>query len=433
MNPCKLLICLCLVLAMPMAHAGPRIERWQTTSGAGVLFVENHSLPILDVQVDFAAGTAHEAEGKEGVASLTRALVDLGVAGMDEMQIASRMADLGARLSGGVDMDRASVALRTLSMADKRGPALDMLRAILSTPQFPAAVFDREQARSIATLKEALTRPEAIASRAFWAAIYGAHPYGRHATPESVAALVRADVVAFHAANYTAQRARVTIVGDLSRDEAESVAEALTVALPSGPLPAEIAVPELPAAGERRIDHPAVQAHLLVGLPALKRGDPDFFPLAVGNYSLGGGGFVSRLMKEVRDKRGLAYSVHSYFLPLQQLGPFQMGLQTKKTQADDALKVAREVLASFLEQGPTETELQAAKQNLIGSFPLRLDSNRKLLENVAMIGFYGLPLDYLDRYPENIEKVTVADIKAAFARHLRPEHLVTVVVAGAGE
>jgi zinc protease len=186
----------------------------------------------------------------------------------------------------------------------------------------------------------------------------------------------------------------------------------------------------LPASGEQRIAHPAVQAHLLVGLPALKRGDPDFFPLAVGNYSLGGGGFVSRLMKEVRDKRGLAYSVHSYFQPLQQLGPFQMGLQTKKTQADDALKVAREVLASFLEQGPTETELQAAKQNLIGSFPLRLDSNRELLENVAMIGFYGLPLDYLDRYPENIEKVTVADIKAAFARHVRPEHLVTVVVAG---
>jgi zinc protease len=135
-------------------------------------------------------------------------------------------------------------------------------------------------------------------------------------------------------------------------------------------------------------------------------------------------------MKEVRDKRGLAYSVHSYFLPLQQLGPFQIGLQTKKAQANDALKVAREVLASFLEQGPTETELQAAKQNLIGSFPLRLDSNRKILENVALIGFYDLPLDYLDRYPENIEKVTVADIKAAYSRHVRPEHLVTVVVAG---
>ena len=128
--------------------------------------------------------------------------------------------------------------------------------------------------------------------------------------------------------------------------------------------------------------------------------------------------------------RGLASSVHSYFLPLQQLGPFQLGLQTKKAQANDALQVARDVLANFLEQGPSEAELKAAKQNLIGSFPLRLDSNRKLLENVAMIGFYGLPLDYLDHYPENIEKVTVADVKAAFSRHVRPEHLVTVVVGG---
>jgi zinc protease len=430
MNPCKLLIGLCLALAAQLSHAGPKIERWQTTSGARVLFVENHSLPILDVQVDFAAGTAHDGEGKAGVASLTRGILDLGVPGMDETQIASRMADIGALLSGGVDMDRASVALRTLSMADKRGPALEMLRAILSQPQFPAAVLEREQARSVSALKEALTRPDAIASKAFWKAMYVEHPYGRYATPESVSSLARADVVAFHTANYTAQRATVAIVGDLSRAQAESVAEQLTVGLPSGSAMGGVVLPRLPAGGEQRIAHPAVQAHLLLGMPALRRGDPDFFPLLVGNYSLGGGGFVSRLMKEVRDKRGLAYSVHSYFLPLQQLGPFQIGLQTKKAQANDALKLTREVLATFLAEGPSETELQAAKQNLVGSFPLRLDSNRKILENVALIGFYELPLDYLDRYPENIEKVTVADIKAAYSRHVRPEHLVTVVVAG---
>lgn len=430
MNSCKLLIFLCLALLGQSAGAGPTIERWQTSSGTRVHFVENHSLPILDVQVDFAAGTARDGEGKAGLASLTRGILDLGVPGMDETQIASRMADLGAKLSGDVDMDRASVALRTLSMPDKRGPALDMLRAILSSPQFPIEVFDREKIRSIAALKEALTRPDAIASQAFWAAMYASHPYGRYATPETVSALARADVVAFHAVNYTAQSASVAIVGDLSRVEAESVAEALTAGLPSGPAAIGLAVPDLPASGEQRIDHPAAQAHLLLGLPALRRGDPDFFPLVVGNYSLGGGGFVSRLMKEVRDKRGLAYSVHSYFMPLQQLGPFQVGLQTKKAQAGAALKLTREVLAAFLEQGPSDAELLAAKQNLIGSFPLRLDSNRKLLDNVAIIGFYGLPLDYLDRYPENIKRVTVTDVRAAFSRHVRPEHLVTVVVAG---
>ncbi|MEF8750567.1 MAG: insulinase family protein, partial [Candidatus Accumulibacter necessarius] len=185
MNPAKLLTCLCLFLAAALTHAGPTIESWQTSSGARVLFVENHSLPIVDVQVDFAAGTAHEAEGKAGVASLTQALVDLGVSGMDETQIANRMADLGAQLSGGVDTDRASLRLRTLSMADKRGPALDMLTAILSRPTFPAEVLEREKARTVAALKESLTRPDVIASRAFWAALYPAHPYGRQATPDS--------------------------------------------------------------------------------------------------------------------------------------------------------------------------------------------------------------------------------------------------------
>jgi zinc protease len=260
--------------------------------------------------------------------------------------------------------------------------------------------------------------------------MYVAHPYGRQATAESVAALERTNVLAFHAAHYTAPRATLAIVGDLSRAQAEAVAEDLTAALPASPGMTTIAVPELPSSSEQRIAHPALQAHLLLGLPAVKRGDPDFFPLLVGNYTLGGGGFVSRLMKVVRDQRGMAYSVHSYFQPLAQLGPFQIGLQTKKEQAQDALRLTREVLASFLAQGPSREELLAAKQNLIGSFPLRLDSNSEILGSVAVIGFYGLPLDYLDRYPDNIEKVTLADIKAAFARRVRPAHLATVIVAG---
>ena len=169
---------------------------------------------------------------------------------------------------------------------------------------------------------------------------------------------------------------------------------------------------------------------MLIGLPALKRGDPDFFALQVGNYTLGGGGFVSRLMREVREKRGFAYSVYSAFLPMAQPGPFQIGLQTRKEQAGEALRVVREVLSGFLAEGPDEAELLAAKQYLAGSFPLRLDSNRKLLDNVAVIGFYGLPLDYLDTYVANVEKVTAAEVRAAFARHVRQENLATVVVGG---
>lgn len=430
MNPFQLFAALCLALATQLATAGPKIESWVTPSGARVYFVENHALPILDVQVDFAAGTAYDPVGRAGVATLTHGLLDLGVEGMDETQLSSRLADLGAQLGGGADMDRASVVLRTLSAAEQRVPAVDILRAVLSTPRFPAEVFEREKARTLAALKDALTRPEAIAGRAFWAAMYPGHPYGVQSTPESVADIARDDLAAFYQTYYTAQRASLAIVGDLSRAEAETLAQRLTEGLPSGGAPASVGDPLLPVAAEQRIAHPAAQAHMLIGLPAIKRGEPDLFPLLVGNYSLGGGGFVSRLMKEVRDKRGLTYGVYSYFMPLAQRGPFQIGLQTKRAQADEALKVTREVLAGFLAEGPSEVELKAAKQNLVGSFPLRLDSNKKILENVAAIGFYGLPLDWLDRYAERIEQVTAADIRAAFARHVKPEHLVTVVVAG---
>jgi zinc protease len=320
-----------------------------------------------------------------------------------------------------------------LSKPDTREAALDVLLAVLTTPKFPAAVFEREKARAVAVLKDSLTRPGTIASHAFRAAMYPNHPYGRSATPESILAISRDDLEGFYKGHYGASGVALTIVGDVGRSEAEALAQKLTAGLPVGSRYQPVEAPGLPNGGEQRLAHPAAQAHVLIGLPALKRGDPDFFALQVGNYTLGGGGFVSRLMQEVREKRGFAYSVYSAFLPLAQTGPFQIGLQTRKEQSDEALSVARDVLARFLAEGPDEAELLAAKQYLSGSFPLRLDSNSKLLDNVAVIGFYGLPLDYLDTYVNQIEKVTVADIRAAFARHVRPENLVTVVVGGKEE
>jgi zinc protease len=274
-----------------------------------------------------------------------------------------------------------------------------------------------------------MTRPDSIAGKAFWAAMYPNHPYGRQATPESVAALNRDDLAAFHARYYVAANASITLVGDLSRGEAEKIAEAIAADLPKGVAATLPAAPELAAGNTIALAHPASQAHVYIGLPAIERGNPDFFPLLVGNYTLGGGGFVSRLMKEVRDQRGYAYSVYSYFAPMRHTGPFQIGLQTKRSQAKDAVKVAREVLDGFLRDGPSEDELAAAKANLTGSFPLRLDSNKKILDNVANIAFYGLPLDYLDHYQAKVQAVSAEQIKAAFARRVIPNNLVTVTVA----
>jgi zinc protease len=166
----------------------------------------------------------------------------------------------------------------------------------------------------------------------------------------------------------------------------------------------------------------------LLGMPALARGDKDFFALTVGNYILGGGGFVSRIYREVREQRGLAYSSYSYFNPMTQPGPYIAGLQTRKDQTDEALKVVRETIATFLRDGPTEAELKAAKDNLIGGFALRIDNNRKILDNLSMIGYHQLPLDYLDTWTAQVSRVTVADIRSAFARKLSLDRMVTVVV-----
>lgn len=420
---------LCLLAAAPLAIAAPPIQQWTAPSGARVSFVETHALPMVDIQVDFAAGSAYDPADKAGLASLTRGLLDNGAGDLDENQLAGRLADLGALLTGNADLDRASIGLRTLSAADKRLPAAAVLQAVLQAPRFDEAILQREKARAISGLKEALTRPDALASRAFWSALYPNHPYGRQTTPESLASIERADLTAFWRDHYSAARASIAIVGDLSRADAELLAQQLTTGLPAGlplsPLPAA----PLPAGGEVSVAHPASQSHLAIGLPALQRNDADFFPLTVGNYILGGGGFVSRLTKEVRDQRGYAYSVYSYFLPSQVAGPFEIGLQTKRSQAGDALKVVRQVLAEFLAKGPTAAELRAAKANIVGGFPLRLDSNKKLLDNVAVIGFYRLPLDWLERYSQRVEAVTLADIRAAFARRIDPAHLVTVKVA----
>ncbi len=425
----KLLTAVVALLAAQSALAGVKIEHWVSPTGARVYFVESRVLPMLDVQVDFAAGSMFDPAGKSGTAALTRSTLDLGAGTRDETAIAEQLADIGATLGGGADTDRASVAVRTLAAPEKRNAAIDILRNVLQAPRFDPAIVEREKARTVAGLKEALTRPDAIAGKAFWSALYPAHPYGRQATPESVAALTRDELAAHHARHYTAANASITLVGDISRAEAEKIAESLVAGLPAGSAATLPAPPVVAPGNTVKLAHPASQAHVLIGLPAIERGNPDFFPLLVGNYTLGGGGFVSRLMKEVRDKRGYAYSVYSYFSPLRQTGPFQIGLQTKRSQAQDAIKVTRGVLDAFLKEGPSAEELVAAKANLTGSFPLRLDSNKKILDNVAVIGFYGLPLDWLNRYQEKVQAVTVDDVKQAFSRRVRPAELITVTVA----
>jgi zinc protease len=420
---------LIIMFATTAAHAGVKIEHWVAPSGAKVYFVEARVLPILDVQIDFAAGGAFVPAGKAGLARLTRGLLEAGAADLDEERIAARLVDIGARLGGSTDQDRASISLRTLVSKTEREAALELMRTVLSAPTFPQAVLEREKARTVASIREAETRPDAIAGKRFAAAIYPDHPYGVTPAVESVATITRDDLVEFHRRHYGAKGAVVSIIGDVSRAEAEAIAQRLTESLPPGG--AAVVPPPVrkPQKATLKIPHPATQSHVHVGLPTIARGDPDYFSLLVGNYTLGGGGFVSRLMKEVREKRGYAYSVYSYVSPRKQAGPFEIGLQTRRDQVDAALKVVDEVLREYIANGPTAQELAAAKKNLADGLALRTDSNAKLLGYLSAIGFYGLPLTYLDDFPARVNAVTAEQIRAAYARHVTAENLVTVVVA----
>lgn len=419
-----------LMLTSPV-FAGLPIQHWQSASGAQVYFVENHNLPILDVSVDFAAGSSQDQPEKAGVAAMTQGMLALGAGGMSDDDISGQLADLGALLGGNFDLDRAGLSLRTLSSERERSKAVALFATILQKPDFPADILMREKARSIAGLREAATQPESIASKAFSKALYGSHPYAlsEAVEPETLEKITRDDLRTFYQARYVRNGAIVALIGDITRTQAEQLVEQLTAGLPQGAAPPVLpAVPLPQQASEQRIPHPAAQSHILLGYPGIKRGDPDYFPLYVGNYILGGGGFVSRLTEEVREKRGLAYSVYSYFMPLREAGPFQIGLQTKREQADQSLALVKETLKKFVKEGPTSKELKAAKDNLTGGFALRLDSNNKVLEYLEVIGFYGLPLNWLDDYVNQVNKVTVAQIKDAFSRRIKPSTMVTVVV-----
>lgn len=414
------------------AQAAVHIQQWQTSSGAEVYFVENHDLPIIDISTNFAAGSARDTKEQSGLAGVTRYVMTLGAAGMSDEEISKRLADVGAIMGGELDADRAAFKLRTLSSVRERDQALDVYTKILQQPDFPETVLEREKARIVAGLREADTQPESISSKAFMKALYGDHSYAldENGEPDAVAALKRDDLQKFYNTYYSAKGAVIALIGDMSRDQAAQIAERVAAGMPKAPevnaLPA-VSYPEQPIV--QRIAHPATQAHILLGYPGMKRGDADYFPLYVGNYILGGGGFVSRLTEEVREKRGLVYSVYSYFVPMADLGPFQIGLQTKRDQAESALKLVYETLDKFMSDGVTEAELKAAKQNIIGGFPLRLDSNAKILDYLSVIGFYKLPLTYLEDFNKQVSKVTTAQIKDAFNRRIKTDKLVTVIVA----
>ncbi len=423
-----------LLLLAGAAQATPKIEHWVLDNGARVYFVRAKELPLLQLRLAFDAGSSRDPADRSGVAAYTGRMLNFGAANLDADAIAAGFENLGAEFGTGVDRDMATVDLRSLSDRKLLQPALDLFATIIAEPTFPQDALERERARGLVGLQRDAQQPNVIAEKTFLRTLYGAHPYANEpvGTEASLKALTRDDLVAHHRRYYTGANAWLAIVGDATVGEAKEIARRVLGRLPRGEAVPPLSAPAaLKVPARQQIAFPASQSHIRLGQPAIARTDPDYFPLLVGNYTLGGGGLVSRLADEIREKRGFAYSVYSYFYPLRVAGPFVLGLQTKNAQRDEALKVVRKVLADYVANGPTPKELDAAKKHLTGSFPLRLDSNRKIADQLSVIAFYGLPLTYLDDFIPKVEAVTIEQIRDAFKRHIDPERLATVIVGGA--
>ncbi len=407
-----------------------KIEHWQTTQGSRVYFVQADALPLADIQVVFDAGSARDGP-QFGLAALTSSLLDTGAGSWNADQIAQRFENVGANFGTSVSGDMASLTLRTLTEPALFEKALDTMHVILTNPKFNKADFLREQNRTLAGIKQREESPAEVASEVFSNKIYGSHPYAHPDTgiKETVGKLKAADLVKFYKQYYVASNAMVVIVGNLTKQQAEQTAEKLLSGLPVGQKPEAIPDVTLPTqASQQHIEFPSTQTHVLVGLPGTWRKDPDYFDLFIGNHILGGSGLVSKLFTEVREKRGLAYSASSAFSPMLKPGPFAVSLQTRNDQTAQALEVLNATLKDFIDKGPTQAELDAAKKNIIGGFPMRFDTNKKLAGYVAMIGFYDMPLDYLDTFRQKIEATTIDSIKAAFQRKVNMALLQTVTV-----
>ena len=410
--------------------ASPNIEYWITSAGAEVYYVHAPELPMVDIQIVFDAGSSRD-EDALGIAMLTNSLLADGANGDDADKISNDFESLGAIYAADIGYDSASLQLRSLTESELLNSAIVNLKKVLSAPDFPTDALERRQSQMLIGIKAKQQSPAAIAKDAFMKATYQSHPYAKpsEGTETSVKAIKRKDIVSFYKKHYTAKNSMIAIVGAVSHELAKQISEDISVGFQDGEKASSIrAVENLEEPQSIFIEYPSAQTHILVGQPGMKRGDSDYFSLYVGNHILGGGGMVSRLFEEVREKRGLSYSAYSYFSPMLFKGPFTAGLQTKTDQADEATSVLLENIKNYIEQGPTEEELIAAKKNIIGGYPLRIDSNSKILNYVVVIGYYKLPLDYLETFNNNVEAVTIESIKDAFKRRLSPDKLVMVKV-----
>jgi zinc protease len=411
------------------APAGMVPKRSVLNNGLVLLTSEQRALPMVSIELLIDAGSRHDGAKREGLANLTAKLLRDGTKQRTALQISEMLDFLGAGLETGCGEDVASISVTILKKDLSTG--LELLANILTSSTFPQGEIDRRKQEIIASIRAREEDPGAVAQRTFAAALFPASPYGRlvEGSEASVKALQQASLKEFFARYYRPNRSIMAVVGDVSEQE---IIRALDQAFrgwskgePSGqPLaPTKIGAPQV-----LRINRDLTQANIILGHVGVARGNSDYYAIQVMNYILGGGGFSSRLMDSVRNERGLAYSVYSYFSAQKSHGSFQLAMQTKNETAQEAIRIANDEIRRIREEPVSEQELNDAKDYLIGSFPLRYDTNRKVASFLAQVEYFQLGLDYPERYSDLIRKVSRADVQRVAKQYLSPDKLITVIV-----
>jgi zinc protease len=421
-------ICLAVVLAAPL-EAAMVAKRSVLDNGMVLLTSEQRALPMVAIELLIDAGSRYDPAKQEGLANLTATLMTYGTKRRSALQISETLDFLGASLSAGGGEDLASVSMTILKRDLSTG--LELLAEILTTSTFPQGEIDRQKQSIIASIKAREESPGDVAGRKFAAALYPQSSYGRpvEGTEASVRVLQQKSLREFYERYYRPNRTILSVVGDISQQE---ITQALNQAFrawnkgeASGKplIPATLGSPQV-----IRVNKDLTQANIILGHQGVGRENPDYYAIQVMNYILGGGGFSSRAMDSIRNERGLAYSVYTYFSAERGRGEFQLVMQTKNETAQEAIRIATEEVRRIREQPVSDQELNDAKDYLTGSFPLRFDTNHKVANFLAQVEFYQLGLDYPDRYPDLIRKVTRQDVQRVAKQYLQPEKLITVVV-----
>ncbi len=405
-------------------------EKWLTKNGVRVVFYPAMEVPMLDVSLAFAAGSAYDGT-QFGLSALTNRVMNQGNAGQDANEIAESLADVGAQYKADINRDMVIFSLRTLVAKEALTKAGNTFAQIINHPDFPDHAFSREKKQQLMAIEQRQESPEEVAHLHFFQTLYQQHPYAHpvNGTAETVNAINMSQVIEFNKRYYVAKNAILVMVGAINSETAHQLADQLTQELPEGqPAPPIPKAAQLTQAETINISFPSSQTVIRLGQIGIDHHDPHYFPLLVGNYILGGGALVSRLAIEVREKQGLTYGIDSQFVPMSGKGPFLISLSTKNKQAQDALSIIQNVLRTYIDKGPSDQEMNAAKQYLTGSFPVSLSGNRSIANILLRMAFYHLPEDFLDTYTARINAVTSEQVKQAFKQQINPDKLLLVTV-----